>query len=145
MVEMKLNKRLIRRMIKRFEATPESYDQGTFGQSGVRDNRPPPVCGTTACLAGQAIICSEHKTRDGIKKLFKLLDSGARAATTEAARVMGITEAAEEALFYTGLALTWPEPYSTQWLKAKTYKGQASAAINLLRAILRTDGKILEG
>ena len=142
---MKLNKPLIRKMIKRIETKPETYYQGNYVVRGtnfnswIKDGRPDPVCGTVACLAGEAIICSEKSIRKGITKLVRLDNKGDTKDVAE--RLTGIGA-------WTGVfraaAVDWPSPYREQWDGAKTYKGKARAAVNLLKAILRTDGKILE-
>lgn len=139
----KLNKPLIRRMIKRIETMPETYKQSTVcatPKSGPRkfENRPMPACGTVACLAGEAVICSEPTVTKGLNKLNRSWD-----AIYLAQKLMGV-ESAQVWIF--GMdASSWPDPFRRQFDKAKTYKGEARAAINLLRAILKTDGKILEG
>ena len=64
-------------MIKRLEAKPETYYQGAFietviDRDDLPDKRPIPSCGTIACLAGEAIICSERSVVKGITVLTKL-------------------------------------------------------------------------
>lgn len=150
--ELKLNKPLIEKMIARMTEKPEAYDQtmivGTVAdlhraiEKGGTLPRPDPQCGAAGCLIAQAIICDAPTVEQGIAKLKRLERSGNE--TNHAADLMGLSYDDAWTLFYDWQS-EWPEPYRPQFAKAKTYKGQASAAVALLRAILRTDGKILEG
>lgn len=149
MSEMKINKPLIRKMIKRMEAMPESYAQEVIAETlavavdedGVLP-RPEPACGTVACIAGEAIICESKTVKAGVAHLLRLSEKGE--ASDYATRILGLSDDAADTLFFEW-TVGWPQPHRTQYANAKTYKGQARAAINLLKAILRTDGKILEG
>lgn len=145
----KLNKKLIEKVIKRLEERPETYyqeDWFRFVDEDVakRMGRPAPACGAVACLAGETIICSARSVTQGIKKLERIMNNTSTTGpVTVATKLMGI----ENSRYYlfSATAGSWPKPFSTQFRKAKDYKGEARAAVNLLRAILRTDGKILEG
>jgi len=145
MESKKLNRqhqRLIQKMIKRIETMPETYEQctvsATFKQKPwLFEGRPMPVCGTVACLAGEAIICSEQSVAKGLLKLRRVSDVVGCAAS-----LMGIKDV--NTWIFGESADEWPEPYRKQWEDAKTYKGKARAAVNLLKAILRTDGAVLE-
>jgi hypothetical protein len=149
---MNLNKPLIRKMIKRIETVPESYDQGTPGQSyrsrlaeGRYDfdkiscrPRPKPECGSVECLMGQAVIANAKTPLAGIRQMYKALHDGVIGEM--ATSLTGLPES-----LFGASSREWPEPYRSQWRNARTYKGRARAAVNMLRAILKTDGKILEG
>lgn len=151
MNEPKLNKALIQKMIKRIQAKPESYDQGTPGQSyksrveeGLYDDdetscrsRPAPECGSVECLMGQAIIANAKTQAEGIKQMYQELNNGNIKRTAH--DLTGLPYS-----LFGATSSTWPEPFASQWIDAKTYKGQARAAINLLKAILKTNGKVLE-
>lgn len=151
MTTTKLNKKLIKKMIKRIESVPESYDQGTPGESYSRRAaegryggegyasrpRPEPVCGSVGCLMGQAIICNERSVKKGIQRMYRVLHSGD--IRIAAMRLTGLPS-----YLFGATSRDWPDPYRGQWKNAKTYKGQARAAINLLKAIVATDGKVLE-
>lgn len=142
---MALNKDLIRKMIERIEIMPETYDQNTFCSSaGSTLGRPKPICGTVACLAGEAIICAAPDAAMGVAKL-RQIDHDAKIAIDEyAANLMGIDEEIAERLFMNWDDEDgWPEPYRSQWIQARTYEGEAAAAVGLLKAILETDGQIL--
>lgn len=152
---MKLNRKLIEKMIQRLEDEPRTYDQGTLGEPYDQRKqayeftaalpRPEPRCGTVACLAGQAIICSERSLPTALATIDRLANRPYGVAA-EAAQRMGITQGFDTLhRLFGATSREWPEPFASQWKDAKTYRGQTRAAINLLRAILRTDGEILEG
>lgn len=144
MEKMKLNKFLIWKMANRIETMPETYDQGNwYRRVSEGDSRPVPACGVAGCLAGEAIISNEQTVAKGVARL-RLIMTGTTDIDLvyEATRLMGV-EGSGYYLF-SATANSWPPPFSEQFQNAKTYKGEACAAVNLLRAILRTDGKILE-
>lgn len=130
-------------MIKHYEAAPESYDQEEYGRTGyLPEDRPKPPCGAVACLAGTAIICDSKNVRAGVRRLLRLVDNGHVHST--ATRLMGLEDVEYVDSIFEASALGWPNEFRQQYRNAKTYKGKARAAINLLKAILKTDGKILE-
>lgn len=59
-----LNVKLLRKVRNRIATIPESYDQSRWVQSNDKAPR-----GTMACLAGEAIICSQPSVGEGIKTL----------------------------------------------------------------------------
>lgn len=131
MSKSKLNKPLIRKMIKRLTEIPESFDQNAAW--AARDKRSP--CGTVACLAGEAIICSASTVKEGIR--LAMSDN-----YPDPTKLMGLPE--DHGLFACA-AMDWPEPFQTQYHNADgDQKKEARAAIDLLKAILKTDGKILD-
>lgn len=148
--EFELNRGLIEKMIARMTEKPEAYAQeveiATLEDLRCQISgedvlpRPDPVCGAAGCLIAQAIICDAPTVEHGIREMQRL---GGR-ASTYAGDIMGLPSDAACDLFYEWKT-RWPEPHRSRFAKAKTYRGQASAAVALLRAILRTDGKILEG
>lgn len=145
---MELNKPLIEKMCVDMLANPESYDQGTPGQSyksrvaegNYGDSqiwprpRPAPACGSVACLMGQAIISNAKTRSEGITEMNRVLRSGNIAKT--AIKLTGL----KESLF--GVTSSgWPEPYKSEWSKAETYIDQTNAAVGMLRAIVKTEAK----
>lgn len=149
--ETKLNRPLIEKMIARMTEKPEAYDQGVVVASLddlrvlIKDGdalpRPDPQCGAAGCLIAQTIICNAPTVAQGIATLKRLDSDGD--AEGRAAKLLGMPFETAWSLFFHWKD-KWPEPYRTRFVNAKTYRGQASAAVALLRAILRTDGKILE-
>jgi hypothetical protein len=131
MSERKINKPLIRRMIKRIEAKPKGYDQGAFYAEASKAA----PCGTVACLAGEAAICSKRTEVAGLKFALRL--------DYNPHLLIGCCKSLNCHIFDWN-ASGWPAPHNTEYANAKTYKARARAAANFLRAILKTDGKILE-
>lgn len=157
MKKPKLNKALIRKMIKRIEERPEAYLQSRFFvkmgvQVAAYYDRPKPICGSAECLAGEAIICTAPSVKKGIEALKRTVTSldnsdSLKPVAEKAARLMGLSiDLSGDGLgiFDSQPLHCWPAPFGAQYAQAKTYKGEARAAINLLKAILKTDGKILE-
>lgn len=143
MSEPKLNKALIRKMIKHYERAPESYDQGDYGRRWTKhENRPAPLCGAVACLAGTAIIQDSKNLKAGVARLMRTIGNSTTRET--ATRLMGIKDYGYYGSIFEQEANSWPVRFRSQFRAATTYKGEARAAINLLKAILKTDGKILE-
>lgn len=129
----KLNRKLIEKMIKRIESKPRGFDQDVLYAEA--DERAP--CGTVACLAGEAYICSATKPEE----VLRLIRNGGSILGFDPHAAMGINP--KYGVFHIQ-GQGWPEPYRSQYPQAKTYKARAAVAANFLRAILRTDGKILE-
>jgi hypothetical protein len=141
-----LNFKLIRKVIKRIETVPESYAQQVWesdaeefnesAEAGRGHKRPTPPCGSVACLAGEAIICDAPTIALGLRRLKRTKQTAHRAA-----QLLGLSEG--ETDLFDGEADGWIQPFRNQFKNAKTYKGEARAAINYLRYILRT-GKVTE-
>jgi hypothetical protein len=118
---MKRNRRLLLKTAKRIEEIPKSYNQDTWCE--LDDEAP---CGTVACLAGEIIICSERKTQDGIDKLHRTSSVGVAARN-----LAGLNFWEGHALFYS--PSSWPESFSDRYFRAKSQRGRANAAADLLR------------
>lgn len=145
---MKLNKPLIRKMIKRIETMPETYCQGDWMRRVTKHNaphykRPVPRCGTVACLAGEAVICSQPSVSKGLAALERSLTGEGKIVSELAAELMGIE--GSHYYIFSATGRCWPQPYASRFMKAKSYKQEARVAVSLLKAILKTDGRILEG
>lgn len=119
---MKLNKPLIRKIRKHILEEPRRYNQGKWFQ-GLLSKRISP-CGTQACIGGWA----EYFLGVSVSSL---------------AKSMGLSKQAFQNLC--GYGDEWPKPYREQFKKARGYAARANVAGRLLNAVIRTDGKILEG
>lgn len=124
---MPMNKTVVRKMIKRIKAVPASYDQAAFYVE-PSDGAP---CGTIACLAGEAIICSAVTVEKGIKKAMRLFDKG------------GITDVADKLLglpvghgIFGMSGCDWPKPYNKQMAAAKTARRRSEVAVAYLTEAL---------
>lgn len=141
-----LNFALFRKVIKRIETKPETYAQQTW-HANVNDfntnareyndgkPRPRPPCGAVACIAGETIICNAPSVKLGLVAL-----TNADGYSFTAGNLLGLS--GRERNLFDGNALTWIEPFRSQFQSAKTYKGEARAAINYLKHIIKT-GKVL--
>lgn len=123
-------KTLLRRMIKRIEQAPESYDQRTF--YGERDSGTP--CGAVACLAGEGVICLAPTVKQGVRKLL----SG-QFNTDELASILRLPT-------YHGVFAannpSWPSPFKEQLAKAKSRQAQAQVAVAYLKEAIKRDTMI---
>lgn len=146
-----INKPLIRKMIKRIETMPETYEQGTYCQTVDEDDpRPVPVCRTVACLAGEAVIVSRPTVKQGVAALRRI-DAGAwqndlpvAAPVARAAmKLLRINDNQAKTLFWND-PVRWPAPFAARFESCETYKAKAKVAVDLLKAILKTNGKILD-
>ena len=143
----RLNIELFKKIRERIAAIPESYDQ----EAWCRNNRAAP-CGTSACLAGEAIICAAPTVEEGVKELRHLDKHGSDYAIPERAAVLLGLEGNVEAYFeyndegdggetiiFDGNANKWPRQFKKQFQSGD----QAGAAVAYLDHIIET-GKVLD-
>lgn len=145
----KLNIELFKKIRQRIAEAPESYDQDTFVDYNERS-----PCGTSACLAGEAIICNAPSVVKGIVELrdLDMNYSDDYAVARRATDLLGLSgdfgeyahsldndrTAAGEAIIFDGGGQGWPEPYRSMFQNDKT-----AAVIAYLDHIIET-GKVLE-
>lgn len=126
-MDSKMNKEVVRKMIKRIESVPEHYDQAAFF---VESNDIAP-CGTVACLAGEAVICSAPTVEAGIKLAFQKYDD----IPALAANLLGLPNV--HAIFSAD-GSGWPEPYARQFAEAEeSPEAQAKVAVAYLKEALK--------
>lgn len=131
---MAINKALLRKVAKYILAEPRRYDQRTFGTS-VRKSVSP--CGTQACIAGWAAFLANGTNPASFR------DEGIN-IQSEAQEALGLTDAETDTLFIAWPEDDiggWPEPYCTEYRKAKNKQAKAEVAARYLRRIART-GKV---
>lgn len=124
-----MNKEVVRRMIKRIESVPEGYDQGVLY---IRSSDKAP-CGTVACLAGEAVICSRPRLSDGLAYALKLNKTPA-AVPRKAEKLLGL--APEHNVFKVN-AQGWPSPFREEFQQSISQKERAQIAAAYLREALR--------
>ncbi len=139
---MALNKRLLRKVRNRIAEIPESYNQSNFCQKS--DDAP---CGTSACIAGEAIIVSRPTIKQGIESLRRMdrryFNSGAwthHDAFKAGQRLLGLTEEESESMFG-GEAGQWPQPFARRFANAKRPQTRARIAVDYLDECLKR-GKV---
>lgn len=142
-----LNIELFKKVRARIAAIPESYDQEHWWN--VSQLSP---CGTTACLAGEAIICNAPSVEQGINELKALFIADQwNGVPTRAAELLGLEgdwssyndeedyKAGGETIIFDAEAENWPDKYRYLF----RYGNQAAAAVAYLDHIIET-GKVLE-
>ena len=123
-----MNKTVVRKMIKRLESVPESYQQSALF---VEENDGTP-CGTVACLGGEAVICSAKTIKAGIKLA---LDSGTDVVIL-AEEVLGLTSVTHSV--FSMDASGWPVPYYDNFRKAGSRKAETQVGSSLPKGSLKT-------
>lgn len=122
-----MNKTVVRKMIKRLGSVPESYDQRAWY---VRKDDSAP-CGTVACLAGEAVICSAKTVKEGIKLAFDNYDDIAELAE----ELLGLSGSGHQVFASDGSG--WPEPYRTQFSQSSETGPRAQVAASYLKEALK--------
>lgn len=148
---MALNIELFKKIRDRIAEIPESYNQNKW----CADFSKAP-CGTTACLAGEAIICSAPTVAEGVAELKRLdadLDDN-NAVARRAAEMLGLEGSVDEwidqrerkvgneTLIFDGNAEGWPEEFRERFTSADDGKERAAAAVGYLDKIIAT-GSVL--
>lgn len=128
-------KRLLLRAADGIEAEPKLYNQSQFAGGD-----PATVCTSASCLSGWMVFFGDRKE-------FKRLAENRFSATAEdwlraTKEVLGMKF--PSSLFDSSVE-DWPEKYRRRYLKSKTQRGRANAAAAMLREIVATDGKLLDG
>lgn len=137
---MKLNVRLIRKVIKHILAEPARYFQEdviTTGDPGETvwgdDNHRFAKCGTAACIGGWAYILGSKRPRlNGTSVLDK------------ARLLLGLSDRQSQVLFGGNPRGDWPAPYGDAYNNAGTQRGKTRVAARLLEKVIKTKGEILE-
>lgn len=128
-----MDKKVVRRMIMRIESTPESYDQKAWFVR--RDYKAP--CGTVACLAGKAVICSAKTVEAGIELAFEKYEDIPEIAR----RLLGLPE---YHCVFVADGSGWPAPYSSDFKTAYSPKAKAQVVVAYLKEALKRGTMIWE-
>lgn len=124
---MAMNKTVVRKMIKRLGSVPESYDQRVWY---IRKDDSTP-CGTVACLAGEAVICSAKTVKEGIKLAFDNYGE----IPELAGQLLGLSGSRHQVFVSDGSG--WPEPYRTQFSQSSETGPRAQVAVSYLKEALK--------
>lgn len=89
-----------------------------------------PACGTVACIGGSI---------EALK--MKQVEYGR--TYSEIGALVGLNSTQSWALFSS--AIEWPKPFALRYKKAKTPLTQAKIACEVLRLVVKTEGKCLDG
>lgn len=137
----RLNIELLKKVQKRIKTIPESYDQKYWVGGSSRA-----PCGTVACLAGETIICAAPSVEAGIRKLRSMDDKGVDIPNT-AARLLGLngnywySNLENETKIFLGNGHGFPEPYRTEFRKARKKIDKAEVVARYLGRVIKT-GKV---
>jgi hypothetical protein len=123
---MTMNKAVVRKMIKRLESVPEHYDQEAYYVE--RNDKAP--CGTVACLAGEAVICSAKTVKAGIESAFAEYGS----IPERAEMILGLHHLQHSVFASDGGG--WPQPYRTQFAQSQK-ADQSKIAVAYLKEALK--------
>lgn len=131
-----LNFPLLRRLVKKLETTPESYNQEVWGSK----NKQAP-CGTAACIAGWTAHLDNKLT---LKQLWRNPKSAGKTAAKSLGLQVDLQVFTDESdtLFSGYPPDYWPEPFGGQYMDATTKRQQARVAIRYLKHIIAT-GQIM--
>lgn len=128
-----LNIKLLKKVRDRIAKIPESYDQSWWA---TRDVEAP--CGTTACIAGEALICSQRSKKAGLQLLWDAMPKWKVGSTAQT--LLGLTDREADVLFGAG---TWPEPFRSEYDQVRYHpKARAKVAVAYLDHIIKT-GEVL--
>lgn len=151
--ERKLNLKLLELTADYIESNPENYDQRKWLESSDTG------CGTNACIAGTAVICSAmiadiepEPIQKGIwakVKSFRffanLLQKGLDYAWgvesnihMTARDLLGLAADESKMMFNAAPKNYWPEPFQSMWENAQTKKCYAKVAAAYLTHIIET-------
>lgn len=165
----KLNRRLFRRVMARIAQAPEAFQMPNWGVTEYRDGEPCRtaccIAGETLLLSGATTVSGpelnggtvndyfgEHYTGpvmlnfrstpaldDKLSKLGRPRTSLQNVLDpwSHGAALLGLGDRSPSHIFYT---TSWPKRFQTAFNKAKTAKGQASAAVRRLQFYLDTNG-----
>lgn len=140
----KLNIALLKKVRNRIKRIPESYNQEKWYGRSIAS-----PCGTVACLAGETIICAAPTVVQGINDLRELANSNHDDVPVQAAKLLGLrgnyfsgVNEGQTKIFRGG-GYGFPEPYRTQYQKARTRKDKAAVTVAYLDHVIAT-GKILK-
>lgn len=141
---MKLNVKLINKVIKHIEEEPRRFDMDCW----IYENEEAP-CGTSCCIAGWALILNRkripknHNERERVIDLDKFPYSNSELITKRACKALGTSIKNASSLF---LENHWPVKYRSKYFGGKALKKEKvhTRAIALLKEVIKTKGKILE-
>ena len=143
MKKPKLNKKLIRKIIKHITDEPNRYLQSEVIVTGKPgdfvhgydsyDGQKLVSCGTAACIGGWAYILNRKRPK---LHAYDILDP--------ARHDLGLSLERANVLFSGEPSLEWPPPYNKQWAAARTPKARAKVAAALLTKVNDTNGTILD-
>ena len=139
---MALNVRLLRRIQRHILAEPGRLDMSSWAQD-VSSRASAPSCGTTACIAGWAVILTEaskRKIRNLTKQLpYEIVPDNYTFDEDAAARLLGFdSENGAPSLF---LVAKWPLRIRARYETGRTPAARAKAASDAIDWAIKEHAK----
>lgn len=147
--EKKLNVKLLQKIKKQILAAPETFEMQEFIQKEREsysdetfEGNSWPSCGTVCCIGGWADVFQQMKEK-GTRSLKKI--STAYRGDLKMAEILGLPyEKWQEGSVYGDCKLfyveDWPEKYQEKWEKARTSRGKARVAADLIDEVCKKGG-----
>lgn len=135
MKKLKLNVRLLRRIQKALLKEPSQFNMEQYFNDRSTTKRKPANCGTAACIGGWAYALSKNLNPSKARVKY-LAEHGFMGPI--ASRLLGLgtgDKINEHALLYLE---QWPQPFRTNYSKAKTDRAAARAAVDRIEHLIKT-------
>ena len=129
-----INVRLLRRVAKHISEEPLRLDMERIVRRGDDIKGTPPPCGTTACIAGWAILLAKKKDISGYSDNHFPIIAGRPWDVTDARYLIG---GMTTYLFFVG---SWPRNFSEAYRKALTPRERADVAVARIEHFIKTKG-----
>lgn len=134
-----LNKKLIRKIIKHIEAEPKRLNMNEWAMKDSSRSGPP--CGTTACVAGWALLLDKPAAER--RKIMAMDDDKFERALfgrtsnilQMGAKKLGIDAGGAWKVFFSD---QWPEPFYSDFTNATTKKKRTKITIARLEHLMET-------
>lgn len=95
-------------------------------------------CQTVGCIAGWIAALEERKPGESYRSVVSRVSCPAVNVAARARRILGVSEAAANRLFYPG---AWPYRSLDEYTRAETYAARARAVVERINLWIRTNGK----
>lgn len=128
--------KLLKRVRDRIAARPRQFVMRRLFDDRTESDHKPSHCGTACCILGWGIVLqdSEKRSPKEFAQLFELHEL----SYFSTRNVFGISWAEGDKLVW---ADNWPEPFRTQFSKAKTDAQHARIAVRRINHFIKTKGK----
>lgn len=129
-----MNKPLFRKIIKAIRDEPRRFNMGNWI---ITDDREAP-CGTTACIAGFAVILSKPKyqwKKTAASLLSRYRKSEKFLFEVEAAKLLRISESQADDLFFVS---GWPDRFARRFNNARNREAEAKVVIARIEHFMKS-------
>lgn len=152
--------RILNKIINAIERDPKKMDMHVWGTVYDKTNPGYKIkglvpashvnsCGTVGCIAGWACILNSKKDEKALRRQAKNDSRSWRvgrihfdvSVPDKAQKILGLTDRQRDSLFYVS---SWPTEFMLAYYKARTQKDTTRVVINLLKAVIKSKGAILD-